>query len=224
MAAEKWINDNIGLIQKYQRGALFLMPQMKDTKYSSTVYNEQIAQGIRQKYSATANPYTIHGEWNPDSYLGELYKVAADATYYNSLAAHEAAQAYGYNPQEEQQWKAWLANFELQNPIWADYKNSGARDQWRTQTIAELNQIYANHEEPPGEMSQSVGQLLNAWNQFQATAVAAQTSGMSKTDLYNMSISWQDYLQTLMKQKPELTSVIQSVFLEAIPGGQAMGA
>ena len=49
-AEEMWINANMGIIQSSKGAALLLMPPNTNATYNSTVYNEQIAQGMRTKW------------------------------------------------------------------------------------------------------------------------------------------------------------------------------
>ena len=44
---QKWMVDHQAHDQQGRPSVLWLMPQLKDAKYSSTVYNEQIADGLR---------------------------------------------------------------------------------------------------------------------------------------------------------------------------------
>ena len=68
-----WIESNSSLLNKYQYGGMWLMPNLKDNTYSSSAYYNEIADGLRQRLA-------------PSAYLNALYTANGDQTYYTALA------------------------------------------------------------------------------------------------------------------------------------------
>ncbi|MDE1854539.1 MAG: hypothetical protein KGI38_12445, partial [Thaumarchaeota archaeon] len=214
--AEAWVNDHYSLIQKYPSAAVFLMPQETNPTYSPTIYNEQLAQGLRTKFDALAigtndNPY------NPSSFLDQLYVNAANHTYFDiMLPAHEAQKA---DPNvdhvaDDKMWNAWLQSFKAQNPVWASWDASADRGIERSKTIIQLREIFATNQAPHGQMSDDVKQLLDQYEQYQNAYVNRAQSGETVADL---KTGWQAHMQEVKKAVPTLAPIINSVFLEATP-------
>lgn len=212
--AESWVNDNYSLIKQFPAAAVYLMPQETNPDYSATVYNEQLAQGLRTKYDALAlgnneDPY------NPNSFLDQLYVNAANHTYYDvMLPAHEAqlADANVDHTTDNAEWSAWEKSFALQNPVWASWHASGDRTIKRTDAIQQLRQIYASGKAPAGEMSDQVKGLLDQYEQYQTAYMNRDSTGQTATDL---NTGWQAHLQAVKTAVPTLAPIINSVFLEA---------
>jgi hypothetical protein len=206
--AMNWIDANHALLNQYGPAALWLMPQLKDAQYSSTVYNEQIAQGLRVKDT-------------PAQFLNALYVAAGDDLYYDGLSVHEAAlTAAGNNNTavnaEYANWDAWVQQVEKQYPVWAENFTSGVRQTNAQQAIQKLTQVFKDGEAPKGEQSTLVDALLQ---QYQTAAAAYQQAG-TKSDYYSaqsrVSDSWIAYLDNVAVARPALKPIIQSVFKEAL--------
>lgn len=221
LEAEQWIDGNIGLIQKYPLAAMWFMPQLKDTAYNPTVYNEQIAQQLRAKFSPLANP-----EADPNqSFLAQLYLAAGNATYYGYGGLTGSYQTHAQNQltltgaaktNEETQWSAWLNQFEAQNPVWADLHNSGQSTVRRQQAIQQMQDMFAAGEAPEGGMSTALRGLLSDYNTFAAAYATNRVQGYpsSSTD---MKAGWQNYLANVQADNPELSTVITGLFMNASP-------
>lgn len=206
--AEQWVADNQKLLDKYGASALWLMPQLTDAKYSPTVYNEQIAQGLRQKDT-------------PQQFLNALYVAAGDDLYYDALPVHEAAlQAAGNNTSavndEYNTWDDWVQRVEKQYPVWAENFTSGNRQTNAQQAIQKLTQIFKDGAAPKDEQSSLVEQMLGRYE----TAAAAYKAAGDKSDYYTaqakVSDSWIAYLDSTAKAIPQLKPIIQTVFKAAL--------
>lgn len=214
--AEKWVNDHMGLIHAYPAAAAFLMPQLKDTTYSATVYNEQLAQGLRQRFDPLAigdnsNPY------NPNSFLDQLYVNAGNHIYYDiMLPAHLAQQADPNvdHTADNALWSGWLKSFEVQNPVWASWHASGDRLIKRRDAIIQLREIFAKGLAPRDSMSDDVKTLLDQYEQYQTAYVNRAQSGETVTDL---KAGWQQHMTDVKNAVPQLAPIINSVFYEAAP-------
>ncbi len=206
--AMQWVDTNRPLLNKYGVAALWLMPQLKDAQYSPTVYNEQIAQGLRVKDT-------------PQQFLNALYVAAGDDMYYDGLSVHEAAlTAAGNNSTavnaEYDTWDAWVTQLEKQYPVWAENFTSGVHQTNAQQAIQTLTQIFKDGAAPEGEQSTLVHALLE---QYQ-TAAAAYQQAATKSDYYSaqakVSDSWIAYVDSVAVARPQLKPIIQSVFKEAL--------
>ena len=184
------------------------MPQLKNAQYSPTVYNEQIAQGLRVKDT-------------PQQFLNALYVAAGDDMYYDGLTVHESAlTAAGNNSSaknaEYDTWDAWVQQLEKQYPVWAENFTSGNRQTNSQQAIQSLTQIFKDGAAPKDEQSELVEQLLG---QYQTAAAAYQQAGQT-SDYYanqaKVSDGWIAYVDSIATQFPQLKPIIQSVFKEAL--------
>ena len=206
--AMEWVDANRAALNHYGPAFLWLMPQLKDSQYSPTVYNEQIAQGLRVKDT-------------PQQFLNALYVAAGDDLYFDGLKVHEAAlTAAGNNSTaknaEYDTWDAWVTQLEKQYPVWAENFTSGTRQTNAQQTIQSLAQIFNDKAAPDDEQSSLVKQLLT---QYVGAAAAYQQAG-TQSNYYSaqaaVSDSWVAYCDSLETQWPQLKPIIQSVFKEAL--------
>ena len=209
--AQQWVGDNRKLLDKYGVSALWLMPQLKNSKYDPSIYNEQIAQGLRIKDV-------------PDQFLKALYVNAGNSLYYDGLKIHEVALAAAGNNANAKNteygaWSSWVAQLEKQYPVWAENHLSGTKQQNRTDAITNLTKMVDNGEAPPGEQTDLVKGLLQDYYQAasdyqaagQAQSYSTQLSGQKK-----VNDGWIQYLDGLETQVPALKPVIVGVFKEAL--------
>ena len=206
--AEQWIDANQEKLNKYGPAFLWLMPQLKNAQYSPTVYNEQIAQGLRVKDT-------------PQQFLNALYVAAGDDMYYDGLTVHEAALASAGNNStavnaEYDNWDAWVTQLEKQYPVWAENFTSGTKQTNSQQAIQTLTTIFQKGDAPKDEQSSLVEQLIG---QYQTAAAAYQQAG-TQSDYYSaqskVADGWVSYLDGLSTSFPQLKPIIQSVFKEAL--------
>src|ERR1019366_8531754 len=130
VAAEKWIIDNQPMLRKYPAAGLMLMPANTDATYNASVYNEQIAQGLRQKYTpgdtnnndltgyitqlyASAGNAIVLGKWMPQ-YEAQIANLTGSAKYAAETAFWGNGQP-GNTPAT-----GTLGNYAVQNPVWWD--------------------------------------------------------------------------------------------------------
>lgn len=206
--AMNWIDANQALLNQYGPAALWLMPQLKNAQYSSTVYNEQIAQGLRVKDT-------------PAQFLTALYVAAGDDLYYDGLSVHEAAlTAAGNNSTavnaEYANWDAWVQQVEKQYPVWAENFTSGVRQTNSQQAIRTLTDIFKASDAPKGEQSTLVDALLTQYRTAAAAYQQAGTQSNYSSAQSKVSDGWIAYLDSVSTSVPQLKPIIQSVFKEAL--------
>ena len=205
---ENWIVDNKSLINKYGLASYWLMPQLTDSKYDPTVYNEQIAQGIRVKDT-------------PQQFLNGLYISAGDNLYFSSLTQHEAALTAAGNSSvaknaEYDKWNSYVALLQQQNPIWAKDFFSNNRQFNAKDMITGLHRIFADNAAPANLQTDRIKFLLAQYDQAAADyAAAGQTSNYShaQAQVYD---GWIKYLDDQEKAVPAVKPIIQSVFKVAL--------
>lgn len=194
--AENWINSHQALIAKYPYAAAWLMPQLKDTKYNSSVYNEQIAQGHRVKRT-------------PQEFLTALYVASGNYQYYNlDRPAYEKDLNSGkYDPTTlRSQFSAFTKTLGAQNPIWYDnFQSADAQDR-RMQTLDELAAMMSGPNPPTDGVAAGVKGLLQDYTTYQ-NGIAQKVGTQAE-----LSDSFHDYLIATAKEEPELAPVILSVF------------
>lgn len=209
--AQDWITANQGTLDQYGPAALWLMPQLTDAQYDPTVYNEQIAQGLRVKDT-------------PDQFFDALYVAAGNNVYYKGLTVHEnRLAAMGNNATaknaEYDAWNSWVTTLEQQYPVWAEDFLSPTKQVNRMQTIATLHQIFAAGDAPNDAQSSMVESLLlnyaQAAAEFQAAgnlrSYSAQLSAQKQ-----VQDAWVAYSDQIETEIPALKPIVQSVFKEAL--------
>ena len=209
--AQQWVGDNQTLLDHYGVAALWLMPQLTDATYSPTIYNEQIAQGLRLKDT-------------PDQFLAALYTNAGNNLYYSALKIHESAlTAAGNNTRavnaEYDNWNSYVATIQKQNPVWAENFLSANQQLNRQNAIKQLTAIFDDGNAPPGPMTDSVEFLLNQYNQAAANCQAAgqePTYSMQLAEQKKVNDGWIAYVTDLETSQPQLRAVINGVFKEAL--------
>ena len=203
-----WINSNSKLLNQYEYGGLWLMPNLKDNTYSSSAYYEEIASGLRQRLA-------------PSAYLNAIYAANGDQIYYAALAQHEAIiQAAGSGTAavsaEYTRWDAYMQQLQAQQPIWWSQFNNGQRASDAQQSINQLGEIFAKGLAPQTQQSADVEALYQAFQQAQSQYVQAGTASNYSTVQKQVKDSWIIYCDQLAIQEPQLASIISSVFRDAL--------
>jgi hypothetical protein len=187
------------------------MPQLTDAKYSPTIYNEQIAQGLRVKDT-------------PDEFLAALYTNAGNNLYYDALTIHEnALAAAGHSSvavnAEYDNWNSYVTQLETQNPVWAEDFLSANKQLNRTDAIKQLTAIFDSGDAPPGPMTSDVEFLLGQYNQAAAdfhTAGSAPSYSLQLSEQKTVTDNWIAYVTNLEAESPQLKPIINGVFKEAL--------
>jgi hypothetical protein len=207
-AGENWIVANHDLIAKYGSAAYWLMPQLENSKYSSTVYNEQIAQGIRVKDT-------------PSQFLDQLYISAGDQQYYDSLTNHETALTAAGSSSvaknaEYDRWNSYVSKLQAQNPIWARDFFSNTRQFNAKDAINGLQQMFKDNAAPNTLQTQRVKYLLGNYEQAAAEYAAAGQSSNYSHEQSQVYDQWIQYLDSYAAAIPAMKPIVQSVFKVAL--------
>ena len=204
-AAQDWVQHNYPLIQNYPLAAAWFMPQVDASKYDPTVYAQQVSEGIRTRKT-------------PQEFLNDLYIAAGNQIYYANKPAHDQAvaqlKASGQSTHDETQaWTAFTQQIAAQNPIWYDSFTSAARATDRQQAIDQMTAVFENGEAPPGQQTADLRSLLESYYVYQAELDAGRADSWATASKTSITDNWQSYLGQVMKQSPNLTGVIQKVFM-----------
>lgn len=209
--AQNWVADHRALLDHYGPSALWLMPQLKDAKYSPAIYNEQIADHLRQRDT-------------PQQFLNQLYIAAGDSVYYKNLAIFEQElTAAGKDSTAKNaaydNWNAFVAQMAKQYPVWYQDFSGNDRQSNALNTIQNLQQIFASGQAPPGEQTDGVKVLLNS---YEVAATEYQQAGTGKSystqqyDQSQVSHAWTTYLDQTAASYPNLKPIIDTVFKNAL--------
>ena len=214
VAAETWIDENMGIIQSSGGAALLLMPQNINATYNAAVYNEQIAQGLRTKW--------FPGEELPngqlEGYLQQLYVNAGNAIVLDKWYPQYEKALNGTTGTEridlETNWQTTINNYSALNPIWGDYWNEDASTTIgggkRGQLINNMKKLLASPEAPRTEVADMTRTLISAYEAYESTYGSNQLAGESNTDLTS---TWKANLYATVAAHPELTNVVTGLFL-----------
>lgn len=219
--AENWINDNQAFIKAHPYSAFYFMPQLTDTKYNATVYNEQLAQGYRVKYDPTANPVGNIGS----SFLAQLYIAAGNAfvldnpenypAYKKAIASQTGTQKY----ETELAWQNFITQYSNQNPVWGEWWNQDTKSLDRAQAIKEIQQMIAENEipNPDSPQSQGIVAIMQGYQDYQNQLAAGRQDAFATQSQSSITQEWNDNLLTIAQRHPELAPFINGVFT-TVPG------
>jgi hypothetical protein len=211
LGAQQWLSQHDAKWKTYGPAFLWLMPQQSDTKYSSTVYNEQVADGMRVRET-------------PAEHLDQLYIAAGNAVYYKNLAIFENALAGAGKDStaknaEYNTWDRFVAQLGQQYPIWYDNFKSPDKYTNANQAITTLNTIFDKGDAPAGPQSAGVESLLKSFAIISTQYNQAGVGVSYSTQQYQqsqVSDEWTNYLETTATDYPALKPVIQTVFMHAL--------
>src|ERR1035437_608850 len=216
VAAEKIINDNMGLINnpKYGNAALLLLIAPKtNATYDPKVYNEQIAQGLRAKLK----PFDASGNGQFPSYLNQLYVSAGDALvlgkwypqYEKQIAGLTGTMKY----QAEQNWQKTLTDYTALNPIWGEAWNSNARQAQRGDLINQMRALLASPDAPKTKAADETRTLLAAYDAHLTKIKIGTQDGFVGQTQSSINQEWKDSLYATAAAHPEVTSIVTGLFL-----------
>jgi len=220
VAAEKIINDNMGLINnpKYGNAALLLLitPET-NANYNANVYNEQLAQGIRAKLK----PFDSSSNDQFPSYLNKLYIAAGDALVLGKWYPQYEKQISGLTGtmkyQAEQNWQQTLLNYAALNPIWGTAFNPGGnfsqREAQRGDLINQMRALLKSPDAPKSKIADETRTLLTAYDAHLNSLAIGTQDGFVGQSMSSIDTTWKDNLYATVAAHPELTNVVTGLFL-----------
>ena len=205
----KWLNSNGDLMNKYQYGAAYLIPQTKAGADALKVENYLLTKQLRSKET-------------PQEFMDSIYiakgwaDVAPTYNVYQELMQQarknndrRSAMIYTTN------WNNYAQTIGADNPTWyADYTNP-ARKNTAEKVVTEFKTM-DKAGVLTGPQSDGIRQLLDVYETYHQLLLNNQvTTGGVTRNLPGYSIiqnNWFTYLTSLEAEQPNLTNVINSVF------------
>ena len=218
VAAEKWINDNMDLINKFPNAGILLMPQV-GKKYNAAVYNEQIAQSLRAKLQPS--------EWSQDgtvpSYIDSLYIGAGNSIFYKwygqyqqqikglaGTSKYDAEQAFWGNGSPG---SGTIGKYGLQNPVWYNWFNSDTREIQRGETIKQMTTLLKDNPQLKTPIAENTRVLLAGYANYEKQITTLSNDGASSSLQTAAKDAWDTYLQGVATSQPEMINVITAMFM-----------
>jgi hypothetical protein len=211
--AENWIESNLPLIRQYPSAALLLLPPNTNTKYNSSVYNEQIAQGLRTKWF----PGDVSPNGELEGYLAQLYVSAGNALVLDKWYPQYEKQLQGLSGtakyDAEQNWQTTLASYAKQNPVWGTWWNADDREIQRGQVIIQMKALLNSPEAPKTAVASDTRLLLSAYDHYQNQLTVGSQDGFAGQSQSAIDQQWKDNLYATAAAHPDLVNVISGLFL-----------
>lgn len=213
--AEQWINDHSALLKQYPMAAVYLMPQLTDTKYNATIYNEQLAQGLRAKLSP--DQFTQDGAL--PSFINQLYIAAGNTQFFGKIYPAYLQQVNGLTsaakfPIEQQFYNVTVPAFQKANPIWGQWYTSDQKQQDRSQAVSQLQEMFKSGDAPAGPLTNEVHTLLDGYQNYQNQLTWGTQDNFAGESQSTINQGWQGYLAAAAISHPELTTFISGVFMD----------
>ena len=223
VAAQHWIDQNYDLITRYPNAGILLMPMTgMSTKYNASVYNEQIAQGLRVKYTAGGETPTSGG-MALNGYIEQLYISAGNAVFYQWLAQYEQqiktlSGSAKYNA-DQAFWgngslgSGTVGRYALQNPVWGNWFNSNTRESERGQAIIQMEKLLKENPNIKSTIADNTRVLLEGYKTYESQISTLTKDGASSSLQTDATNAWKQYLYGVAASSPEMTNVITGLFL-----------
>ena len=214
-AAEKWIDENWGVIQQSKGAALMLLPVDTNSTYNANVYNAQMLQGIREKWS----PGNVLPTGELSGYLQQLYINAGNAIVYGKWYPAFDKQIAGLTGEakyvaEQNFYTTTLTKYAQQNPVWGEYFNpngtDSVRESQRGQNILNMKALLASPQAPKTILADQTRQLIDAYEAYQTQLNSDTADGTSSTSITD---TWKANLIDTMTEYPSLVNVISNLFM-----------
>lgn len=202
--AMTWINAHKTLQKKYPQASTWLMPQFKGTAYTSAVYNEQMAQHLRTKLSAT-------------TFAKALYIAAGDQTYYAAEKTFEAdlKVVTGTKPKTNAlytEWTKYQQSLKAASPIWAAAFGNKGRTTLARDSINQLLAMRAAGDVPKDAQATAVMTMLDQYEKAEAAFFQAKTAKDYESAQSAVKNAWYNYVTQIADNHPELAGVARAVF------------
>lgn len=201
--AQQWITANEDVINKYPAASFYLVPQ--GGKFDSAVYNEQLAMGLRRKRT-------------PEEFLQQIYIAQGNEQFYAkdrpayTQALVAAKDDKAATARIKANWQAYIAAKATANPVWFDEYSSQDRQNAKKVALTQLQEMFSTGAAPPGAMTDAVGGLLHDYETLQAAGLPGRTDQAAVAHRKTLNIRWEQYLDGLVKDHPELSPITSHLF------------
>lgn len=203
--AQAFYHEHESLFDDYAAAAGYLIPQDQQGNFDSSVYQEQIALGLREVKS-------LH-DFEEDFYVNEGFmRYQADKAIHDAAVAslgddNESVSA------ENASWSDYLSNaLAKQNPVWWNYFTSQDRENRRANEIDQLRSLVQDPRTPQTTQVAGIQGLIGDLDTHLAALEDGRIDGWSSDERQAEIDSWQAYLDAMSEQRPELSLVIGRLF------------
>lgn len=183
----------------------FLIPQDNIKNESDrTIYNELLNMHLR-----TTKDYT--------KLLDSFYVAQGDAMMSDKIRQHIAnLEQYKYDPflkaQENKTWSEQMAKMQNLHPVWYQSYTSGEARREAQTVYNQLVKVFSDPNPPEHKQAKLVQALMKDYQTHQATMSQFKTLNLQGVASTSEAQNWENYLYKMSIDKPELKSVIDSVF------------
>jgi hypothetical protein len=209
-ATMSWVKQNQNLMDNYGNGAAYLVPQSTAGGNVAKIENKMIALGFRSRRT-------------PQDFMNAIYvskgwsDISKDYTDYSNFMKQAKASGSTYQMgQASQVWKAFTANYGLQNPIWYDDYTSKTRVVNSIKAIADLTKIQDAGRMPTDAQGSAVNSLLTDYRTLKPILDSNHINGKPNNTYYTLIDAWNTYLDEKLGTNPSLSNVINGVFRKAV--------
>lgn len=203
--AMNWMQSNEGLLKSDRAvGAAFLLPQNAGgTGDKQAIYDEVLKMHLR-------------GRRTPQEFMDSIYVNAGNNGYYAAKDLHDqtiasAGDNAAWVKAENENWRSYVNDYKLANPIWADDFMSPEKRNIAVKAIDDLKALFANGQAPQDEQSKLVYDLMQDYAKHEETKNIIR-GYRTETTLTQENDNWQAYLKQKSLDDPRLTTVINGVF------------
>lgn len=212
--AQQWVKNNLDFINsdKYGAAASYFVPQTNDP-FNQTVYNEQMAMGLRFVKAPDQLIKDIHTAEGNRWYF-DVYKKAKDAELAKATSPHDR-QAVNHQfatAGSKDGTVQSLESMKLTNPIWYTNFSSGGRGNERNIALQQMRDALTNNAAPDSPMTAGLTALLQDYDKHSAALLPGRTDSYAAAQRTTEKAQWQSYLKTLGTDHPELAMVINNIF------------
>lgn len=207
-----WLSSNKGLLNSHPFAAAYLVPQGPATPDALKVEKTLLAMHLREQRTPAdfLNAVYITKGWT------ELQPSLKD--YQTQLAAAQKSGDRVQVANLHAQWKSFTTNYGLSNPIWyADYQNPTKATSAQA-ALSQLQDLAKKDLLGKSNVVPGIQELLASYADYHAQlAASTYDNGQRRTVGYSAVVnSWNDYLNNLVTQKPELANVVSGVFKRVV--------
>lgn len=187
-------------------GAFFLVPQTGGrTESDRSIYNELLAMHFRQQRT-------------PEELLKQFYIAQGDQVMSSQIQEHlqnvKNAIAPFQREQERQRWSAIVGQMKATFPVWYEDYTTGGSAVNAQNAYNQIVKIINSPQRPAGEQTDLVQGLVNEYQKYQLQMSQFKAMGIQGGLASQTRSNWSDYLMQLALDKPQLATVINSVFMK----------
>lgn len=208
-ATFRWLEENEGFLKKYGATAAYFIPQT-DGQFSDRAYQDELALGLRQKYSP--NEFYSQVRINQGA---NVYWPSSDA-YQAQKAALKASGQSTDNLDEA--WAQWSQNFKATNPLFTDSLDAvnATNGNNAADNLGNLREMLTDPKSLPSSIpAKDVEHMIGAYDQYEQWRIANVNA--DQTIKNQVTAAYQAYMSEMAAKSPSLTSLYNGIFRPLSP-------